>query len=102
MISSFAAVDTVPPDVFGCPENIVTEIELGSPNPVINWVEPFALDVGEVTVERSHLPGTSFPVATTTVTYQFSDDAVPPNVSPCIFTVQVTTGIIFPFFLYVR
>lgn len=78
--------------MFGCPEDINREIELGSADPIIFWVEPFATDLGEVTTVRSHEPSTPFPVGITQVIYTFSDDASPPNTSPCRFLVTVTTG----------
>lgn len=85
-------VDTVPPDVFGCPEDIAMVIELGSEDPLIFWAEPFATDLGEVSVMQNHEPGNPFPVGTSVVNYVFSDDATPPNTAQCTFSVTVLTG----------
>lgn len=95
MLTLFIAssVDTTPPDVFGCPMDITREIELGSEDPVIFWIEPFATDIGEVTTVSTHQPATSFQVGSTLVTYTFTDDATPPNSEFCEFMVTVSTGI---------
>lgn len=85
-------VDTTPPEVIACPNNITREIELGSTDPIITWFEPFATDIGEVTSVSTHQPGTPFQVGTTLVVYTFTDDAIPPNSADCRFFVIVTTG----------
>ncbi|PIK61977.1 putative hyalin [Apostichopus japonicus] len=68
--------------------DITREIELGSEDPVIFWIEPFATDIGEVTTVSTHQPATSFQVGSTLVTYTFTDDATPPNSEFCEFMVQ--------------
>ena len=58
------------------------------------WTEPTATDncSGAITMDRSHAPGSSFNVGTTTVTYTFTD--ANGNVSnPCSFNVTVVDNV---------
>ncbi len=83
--------DITGPVIAGCPSNIT--VYTGALNPdcyqIVNWTEPTAVDYCEGSVtfsSRSHAPGSSFPVGTTTVTYSFTDGT---NVSACLFDITV-------------
>ncbi|XP_072051832.1 uncharacterized protein [Amphiura filiformis] len=69
------AVDSIPPTVTGCPGPISNPAPIGTSNQVVTWTEPTATDNSGVTptVTRSHVPGDSFPVGSTEVTYTFRD-----------------------------
>lgn len=87
------SVDTIAPTIMNCPVagSVGAVIELGMPNTMVAWPEPTAADrSGTSVAQRSHAPGSSFPVGDTTVTYIFQDSAG--NTAPCQFTVSVTTG----------
>ena len=55
----------------------------------VTWTEPTATDNSGMTprVIRTHQPGTSFPVGTTTVTYMFMD--MTGNRAQCSFGVTI-------------
>ncbi|XP_071819452.1 uncharacterized protein [Apostichopus japonicus] len=96
------SVDTTPPAIENCPSNIDVTVELGTPSTPVNWIEPTATDLsGTVTLsQRSHSPGSTFPVGMTVVSYTFTDsggisamcsfvvnvipvDRTPPTISNC-------------------
>ena len=88
--------DIAGPVISGCPSNITAYT--GPLNPdcsqIVTWTEPTAVDYceGPVTfASRSHAPGSSFPVGTTTVSYTFTDGT---NVSTCMFDVSVVDNTI--------
>ncbi|KAF0204274.1 MAG: hypothetical protein FD170_592 [Bacteroidetes bacterium] len=87
--------DLVRPVISGCPTNISVGTGVGATtcNAVVSWTEPTATDnctpSGDLVWTKSHLPGATFPVGTTTVTYTVRDASN--NVSnPCTFNVTVT------------
>ncbi|MBL7904115.1 MAG: HYR domain-containing protein, partial [Bacteroidales bacterium] len=87
--------DLVKPVISNCPSNISVGTGAGATtcNAVVSWTEPTATDncsaQGNLVWTKSHLPGSTFPVGTTTVTYTVQDESG--NVSnPCIFNVTVT------------
>ncbi|XP_072046396.1 hyalin-like [Amphiura filiformis] len=83
-------VDTIRPQVTGCPNNIQTTIELGTPTKSVTWAEPTATDLsGTPTRTRTHQPGTAFAIGVTDVRYTFEDTAN--NVATCSFSVTVET-----------
>ena len=57
----------------------------------VTWVEPTATDgcEGEVTVQKSHQPGSEFAPGVTTVSYIFEDSSQ--NQKTCEFDVSVST-----------
>jgi large repetitive protein len=77
------------PEIDGCPATITegaTEAEKDSVD--VTWDEPVAtVACGEVTLEKSHEPGSKFPVGKTPVTYTFSDQSG--KSSTCTFDVVV-------------
>ena len=77
------------PEIDGCPATITegaTEAEKDSVD--VTWDEPVAtVACGEVTLEKSHEPGSTFPVGKTPVTYTFSDQSG--KSSTCTFDVVV-------------
>ncbi|PIK61687.1 hyalin [Apostichopus japonicus] len=86
-------VDTIPPQVFGCPNTVPEVIELGISRVSVSWPPPFATDDSEpppVTVGSTAAPGDLFPPGPTTVLYTFTDSSG--NANTCEFTVLVTTG----------
>ncbi|XP_071814131.1 uncharacterized protein [Apostichopus japonicus] len=90
-VVSVTGIDTMAPMVFGCPDDISRTIELGSPDPQVAWVEPFATDASG-TVEllfRSLGPGSTFAPGVTPVTYIFSD--LTDNRGTCSFNIEIIT-----------
>jgi hypothetical protein len=88
-------VDNTKPIVANCPANVSVNTGAGATacNAAATWTEPTATDnctaAGNLVRTRSHAPGSTFPVGTTTVTYTFTDAAG--NVSNvCSFNVTVT------------
>jgi hypothetical protein len=95
--------DNTAPVVNDCPSNMTINSNSFDPSSctqVVSWTEPTALDncSGALTYStRSHAPGSSFPVGSTTVTYTFTDACS--NTSTCTFTVTVVdnTNPVFDF-----
>ncbi|NOR29025.1 MAG: HYR domain-containing protein, partial [Lutibacter sp.] len=89
-------VDNQKPVISSCPTNISQGVDAGQCDAVVNWVEPTATDnctfEGSLTWIKSHNPGDTFPVGTTTVTYTTTDEVG--NISnPCVFDVVVLDDI---------
>ena len=86
-------VDGAGPAIVGCPSNITVNAGVGSCTAVVNWTEPSATDLcttsGSLVWTKSHLPGASFTVGITTVTYTVQDQTGNTS-TPCSFTVTVT------------
>ncbi|OWY20536.1 hypothetical protein BVG80_15665, partial [Sphingobacteriales bacterium TSM_CSM] len=86
-------LDNTAPVISDCPANITVYSNSGNPltcSQTASWTEPTALDncAGAITyTSRSHAPGATFPLGTTTVTYVYSDASA--NSSTCSFTVTV-------------
>ncbi|AEV33046.1 HYR domain-containing protein [Owenweeksia hongkongensis DSM 17368] len=82
-------VDTVAPSVSNVPTNYTVIPNTNSCDAVVNWIEPVAIDnCGGVTWTKSHLPGATFPVGNTTVTYTATDSDN--NATTVSFVVTVT------------
>ncbi|MBK7030039.1 MAG: HYR domain-containing protein [Bacteroidales bacterium] len=85
--------DTEAPVISNCPSNISQSNDLNQCNAIVTWTEPTATDnctsSGNLVWTKSHTPGSSFPVGTTTVTYTARDASNNSSVS-CSFTVTVT------------
>ncbi len=85
--------DNSPPDIEDCPADITVYTGPGrlTCNQVATWIEPTATDnctpAGSLVWTKSHLPGATFPVGTTLVTYNVRDAAG--NTSVCNFNVTV-------------
>lgn len=79
----------LPPTITGCPSNITTC------NPVVSWTPPSVvnncLNITDST--KSHTPGSTFPVGTTTVTYTYTNIG---GTSTCSFTVTVVADNVKP------
>ena len=90
---SVIKVDTIPPVIMDCPDNIKTEVQPGISGSIVHWGEPKVDDnSGEVQLlSKTHSSGSYFPVGTTTVSYFFRDDAN--NVAFCVFSVTCYSGI---------
>jgi hypothetical protein len=87
--------DLVRPVISGCTSNISVGTGAGATtcNAVVSWTEPTATDnctaSGALVWTKSHTPGSTFPVGTTTVTYTVEDESG--NISnPCTFNVTVS------------
>jgi gliding motility-associated-like protein len=75
--------DNDPPVITGCPANIAVGNTSGACSAVVSWTPP----VSSAPMVSSHLPGATFPVGVTTVTYTSTDaDGM---VSTCSFTITV-------------
>ena len=89
-VCSFNVVvsDTEVPVLTNCPADITVSNAFNTCAAPVSWTAPVVTDnCGAVTVTVSHLPGTSFPVGTTTVTYIATDASG--NVDSCSFNVTV-------------
>ncbi len=75
--------DNDPPVITGCPSNITVSNAPGACSAVVSWTPP----VSTAPMIADHLPGSTFPVGVTTVTYTSTD--VDGLVSTCSFTVTV-------------
>ena len=86
-------VDNTAPVISGCSSNITVNTGIGRTtcDQVASWTEPTATDnctvLSNSNWTKSHLPGATFPVGTTTVTYTVKDSFG--NTSTCTFTVTV-------------
>jgi len=91
--ATVTVVDNTPPTISGCPTNITQPNDAGVCNAVVTWTPPTANDNcdGALTPTGSHAPGATFPVGTTTVTYNVSD-AAGNAAATCSFTVKVYDG----------
>jgi len=96
ILSTDVTVSTMPdneaPVISGCPTNITQNNDAGECSAVVTWTEPTAsdncTDPGDLTCDKSHTPGSTFPVGTTTVTYTATDEAGNES-DVCSFTVTV-------------
>ncbi|XP_072046098.1 hyalin-like [Amphiura filiformis] len=86
-IVHLTAVDSTPPRIHFCPDDISGAIELGILKKRVSWADPFASDLsGNVfLVSQSHFPGGLFSAGKTMVSYLFKD--VVGNEEMCIFKV---------------
>jgi gliding motility-associated-like protein len=89
---SVSVQDNTPPVIAGCPANISMANDAGNCSAVVTWTEPTATDncsaPGSLVWTKSHSPGSTFPVGTTTVTYTVTD-AINNVSNVCSFTVIV-------------
>ncbi|MCK8524385.1 HYR domain-containing protein, partial [Aquimarina sp. D1M17] len=71
--------DTQIPVIQDCPSNISKPSDLGACTTTVSWTEPSVSDnctsSGNIIWTKSHLPGDTFSVGTTTVTYIATDEA---------------------------
>ena len=80
--------DTEEPIFTGCPTDITVQAPLGTCEATASWNPPTASDnCPGVISSTSHLPGATFPVGTTLVTYTATDAAG--NTQTCTFNVIV-------------
>jgi gliding motility-associated-like protein len=87
---SFRVVVSNPtdPKIEGEPATVTVNAEKKSDSTTVTWDEPAAtVQCGEVTVEKSHEPGSKFPIGITPVTYTFTDATGKSSI--CEFDVQV-------------
>ncbi|XP_072046102.1 hyalin-like [Amphiura filiformis] len=83
-------VDTIAPQIIGCPDDFNLTIELGVMVKHVNWSEPTATDAsGSPTMLQSHYPGTEFHIGNTAVYYNFTDASH--NTATCIFSITLET-----------
>ncbi|XP_033625617.1 hyalin-like isoform X1 [Asterias rubens] len=78
------AIDTIPPVISGCPDDIILPAASNS----ANWTEPTATDDSGLVpeVSKSHEPGAVFDFGSTNVTYTFTDQAG--NAAECVFNIN--------------
>ncbi|MFS4449701.1 HYR domain-containing protein [Maribacter sp. 2307UL18-2] len=84
--------DIEKPVIGDCPSNITTTVDSGECDAMVSWTEPTAVDncTDEMTLvwTKSHIPGSTFPVGTTTVSY-IATDASGNTSATCRFDVVV-------------
>jgi len=82
-------VDTVSPEITGCPSDFTIEVPIGSLGGTVSWHAPEATDgcVGSVPVDCEPASGSWFPLSETTVSCVANDGSG--NTSRCSFTVTV-------------
>jgi len=88
--ATFTIEDTTVPSISGCPSDITQDNDTGVCNAVVTWIPPTATDNCDPSpaLTSTHVPGDTFPVGTTTVTYTATDACS--NTSTCTFNVTVT------------
>ncbi len=88
-VTNVCLSDLTPPTIQNCPANMTVTTAGTSAN--ATWTAPTAADnCGVISLTASRLPGSSFPLGTTTVIYTASDVRL--NTSTCGFTVNVIQG----------
>ena len=81
-------LDTEPPVISDCPNDITVSLSGADCDEVVGWTEPTASDNNSVqSFTRTHAPGTTFPLGITVVTYTATDSGG--NVAICTFNVTV-------------
>lgn len=89
----FFSVDSDPPVITVCPNDITQTVLTGEQGGIVNFPEPIATDnsgIVFVSNDPQFYSGFYFPLGTTTVTYVFSDNV--PLTAVCSFTVTINTG----------
>ncbi|KAJ8046995.1 Hyalin [Holothuria leucospilota] len=85
------SVDTNPPIVYNCPNEIISSVEIGSEHAVVEWSEPAAMDDSGAVVlkERTHYSGQLFPISPSKhmVRYVYTDSSR--NEGYCTFSVII-------------
>ncbi|XP_022082302.1 mucin-2-like isoform X2 [Acanthaster planci] len=80
--------DSVPPSVTSFPDDITVTVPFGATGTVVTWDEPTSTDNSGVSIQNpSKLPGSTFLVGSTPVTYTFTDPSG--NMVERTFTVNV-------------
>jgi gliding motility-associated-like protein len=71
-----------------CPGNLTVNSEPNTDSTTVTWKEPMAtVECGEVTVAKSHEPGSRFPIGISPVKYTFTDESGRSSI--CEFDVHV-------------
>ncbi|XP_072018798.1 hyalin-like isoform X2 [Amphiura filiformis] len=86
------SVDTQPPTIFNCPNDIIRTVPSGQTSIAVSWIEPTATDdSGQVPNPIfTHAPNSVFDIGTTQVIYIFTDASN--NRATCTFNVQLSGG----------
>ncbi|XP_071853932.1 hyalin-like isoform X2 [Apostichopus japonicus] len=89
LVEVFPFVDTMPPTITNCPDNMTKYVLSGSPDPTVEWNVPSASDDDSDVnfVNATNHPGDTFPRGVTMVTYTYEDQSG--NQATCVFTVMV-------------
>ena len=78
-VQTITVSDNERPVISNCPSNITQSYGAGQCSAIVTWTEPTAADnctsSGNLVWNKSHTPGSIFPVGTTTVTYKATDAA---------------------------
>ena len=97
MIKTFMFVsekDTIPPTIVNCPSSEITSEVANATDSatVVSWIEPTAVDKSSnvTLLVKTHSPGQTFRVGSTTVMYMFAD--LSNNIASCTFVVTVSHG----------
>ena len=84
--------DTTDPVIAGCPSDITVPADGVTCDAVVSWTEPTASDNCSLAdFTGSHVPGATFGIGTTTVTYTATDDCG--NTAICTFNINVIDNI---------
>ena len=87
--SLVVSVDNENPVIAGCPTDQSFDTDAGVATATVSWTEPTAEDnSGTQSLTSTHLPGATFSIGTTAVTYTSEDDAG--NTDTCTFNVIIT------------
>lgn len=83
------------PAISDCPSDHFTPVDTGAGDGTVFWNEPIVTDNSSATrlIFVSDLPGSPFPVGTTTVTYTYN--SITGYQAICSFNVTVQEGITF-------
>ena len=85
--AEITVLDTIVPYWVGCPIDTIIVPDSSDCSPSVVWTQPTPFDNCTYDVVRSHAPGQSFPVGTTTVTYTVTD--LSGNSALCMFDVTI-------------
>ncbi|MCG9911082.1 MAG: HYR domain-containing protein [Flavobacteriales bacterium] len=86
---NITVIDTEIPTITNCPSDITVNAAFNTCGAPVLWANPTITDNCQdlLNIQISHLPGTTFPVGTTTVTYTVTDPSG--NVAACSFNITV-------------
>lgn len=91
-VFTVSVVLTDPPEVSGCPANLAA-LSDDTNEAVVTWTEPvFTVRCGNLTIEKTHEPGSRFGTGVTDVVYTATDDFG--NTATCRFKVTVDLPIL--------
>ena len=84
-------IHTVVPELYGCPDDIITGTEQGTTYAIVSWYPPIAqggTSTTTVTQVTNYTPGDAFNIGDTTVVYTLNDITLQVTIN-CSFVIEV-------------